>query len=156
MTDSLKAPKMKMNNSERLVAAIVSLLHAFAGFVAPCIGANADYCTVTNLWWNGYKTNVLAIAESRLEANTNDIVGIVLKLEYDLSFTYLDDLTNSFPRALDVASRIRTPSFSALYDVSLGQVKGIVYSTNDDCEVNFSATGLSNLIRTPAVRGSTR
>ena len=116
MTDSLKAPQMKMNNSERLVAAIVSPLLAFVGFVAPCIGANADYCTVTNMCWNGAKTNILAIAESRLAANTNDIVGIVLKLEYDLSFSYLDDFTNNIPKAIKVASGVHTPNFAELYN----------------------------------------
>ena len=80
------------------------------------IGFCGDYSTVTNLWWNGYKTNVLAIAESRLEANTNDIVGIMLKLEYYFSFTYRDDFTNNIPKAIEVAAKVHTPNFSAVFD----------------------------------------
>ena len=94
--------------------AIVSLLA-----IVPVLASATEYpsyASVTNLWWNGYKTNVLAIAESRLEANTNDIVGIVLKLEYDLSFSYLDDFTNNIQKAINIASHIHTPNFSATFD----------------------------------------
>ena len=94
--------------------AIVSLLA-----IVPVLASATEYpsyASVTNMWWNGYKTNVLAIAESRLEANTNDIVGIMLKLEYYFSFTYRDDFTNNIPKAIEVAAKVHTPNFSAVFD----------------------------------------
>ena len=63
--------------------------------IAGSSSAQTDlYSTVTNLWWEGPKTNILAIAEERLAANTNDIVGIILKTEYDISFSPATVLSN--------------------------------------------------------------
>ena len=45
-----------------------------------------NFVLVTNLWYQGSKSNVLAIAEQRLAANPNDLAGLVLKMEYDFSF----------------------------------------------------------------------
>ena len=42
------------------------------------------HTNVTNLWYQGYKTNVLAIANERLSQNTNDIAGLILKAEFQL------------------------------------------------------------------------
>ena len=42
---------------------------------------NNFYANVTNLWYQGYKSNVLNIANARLAANTNDIAGLILKAE---------------------------------------------------------------------------
>ena len=38
------------------------------------------YANVTNLWYQGNKTNVLAIANARLAQNSNDIAGLILNL----------------------------------------------------------------------------
>ena len=93
--------------------ALLVLVAAMLAF-APHARAQADlYSTVTNLWWNGPKTNLLALAEQRLAADTNDIVGIVLKTEYDISFSRASVLSNSFRRVLSVGAGVRTPAFSA-------------------------------------------
>ena len=48
--------------------ALLVLVAAMLAF-APHARAQADlYSTVTNLWWNGPKTNLLALAEQRLAA----------------------------------------------------------------------------------------
>jgi len=44
------------------------------------------YTNVTNLWYQGYKSNVLNIATARLAVNTNDIAGLILKAEYHFAF----------------------------------------------------------------------
>ncbi len=54
-----------------------------------------NFALVTNLWYQGYKTNVLAIAEQRLAANSNDLAGLVLKMEYDFSFLNFSSISNS-------------------------------------------------------------
>ena len=83
------------------------------------------YSTVTNLWWEGPKTNILAIAEERLAANTNDIVGIVLKTEYDISFSPATVLSNSFRRVLAVGAEVDTPAFAAAYPRIAWNVSGM-------------------------------
>ena len=54
-----------------------------------------NFALVTNLWYQGYKTNVLAIAEQRLAANSNDLAGLVLKMEYDFSFLNFSNISNN-------------------------------------------------------------
>lgn len=86
------------------------------------------YATVTNLWWNGPKTNILAIAEDRLAANGDDIVGIVLKAEYDISFSRAPALSNSLRRVLAVGAGIDTPAFAAAYPRIAWNVSGMFVS----------------------------
>ena len=94
--------------------------------IAGSSSAQTDlYSTVTNLWWEGPKTNILAIAEERLAANTNDIVGIVLKTEYDISFSPATVLSNSFRRVLAVGAEVDTPAFAAAYPRIAWNVSGM-------------------------------
>ena len=62
-----------------------------------------NFALVTNLWYQGYKTNVLAIAEQRLAANSNDLAGLVLKMEYDLEFSNDSSLSNNVAMFLSAA-----------------------------------------------------
>ena len=64
------------------------------------------FSNVTNLWFQGHKSNVLAIAEERLACNSNDIAGLILRLEYDLEFTNLASLSNSVLRTIECATNI--------------------------------------------------
>lgn len=69
------------------------------------------FTNVTNLWYQGRKSNVLAIAEQRLVHNGNDMAGLLLKMEYDLEFEF-DDLlgvSNSIQRVIDGFKTINTP-----------------------------------------------
>ena len=69
------------------------------------------YTNVTNLWYQGYKTNVLKIAEQRLAINTNDIAGLILKANYELEFYEGGDLSNAFFRVIQVGDTITTTNF---------------------------------------------
>ena len=62
-----------------------------------------NFVLVTNLWYQGYKTNVLSIAEERLLANSNDLAGLVLKMEYDLEFSNDSSLSNNVVTLLSAA-----------------------------------------------------
>ena len=102
--------------------AIAAVLVTLAGSSS----AQTDlYSTVTNLWWEGPKTNILAIAEERLAANTNDIVGIVLKTEYDISFSPASVISNSFRRFLSVGAMIDSPAFCLAYPRTAWNVSGM-------------------------------
>ena len=69
------------------------------------------HTNVTNLWYQGYKTNVLAIAHTRLLANSNDIAGLVLKAEYNLEFYKVGDISNAYLRVIQVGDTITTTNF---------------------------------------------
>ena len=74
---------------------------------------NLDFfANVTNLWYQGRKSNVLAIAEERLSANAEDAAGLLLRLEYDLEFLNVDRLSNSVLRVKSAFTPIEAPSLS--------------------------------------------
>lgn len=72
---------------------------------------------VTALWYTGQKTNVLNIAEQRLQVNSNDIAGLILKMEYEIAFLQLDSVSNTMERILDVGPTIKTTNFATMYTV---------------------------------------
>lgn len=67
---------------------------AFPAFAQTNALTADSFVLVTNLWYQGYKTNVLAIAEERLNANSNDLAGLVLKMEYDFAFMNASCISN--------------------------------------------------------------
>ena len=69
------------------------------------------YTNVTNLWYQGYKTNVLAIANERLAANSNDIAGLILKAEYHFAFSEMEAISNAYLRVIKVGDTITTTNF---------------------------------------------
>lgn len=83
------------------------LIVAFSSSFQLCAQTNQppldSFALVTNLWYQGYKTNVLAIAEQRLAANSNDLAGLVLKMEYDLEFSNDSSLSNNVAVFLSAA-----------------------------------------------------
>ena len=80
---------------------LIATAHVVAD--APSLG---DFTTVTNLWYEGHKSNVLAIAEQRLAANSNDLAGLILKMEYDLEFMNVSNYSNGIIRVLEVSRSI--------------------------------------------------
>jgi len=81
-----------------------------------CARAQTNFYTnVTNLWYQGYKSNVLDIANARLAQNTNDIAGLILKMEYSIAFSEMSEISNSFWRVFNVGDTITTTNFSAVY-----------------------------------------
>jgi len=92
-------------------------------FMLAVVGGNAIFAqtnfhtNVTNLWYQGYKTNVLAIANARLTINSNDIAGLILKAEYDLAFLELDTISNSFQRVIQIGDTITTTNFVKRFEI---------------------------------------
>ena len=69
------------------------------------------YTNVTNLWYQGYKSNVLEIAEQRLSVNTNDIAGLILKVNYHIAFCERAAYSNAFLRVIQVGDTVMTTNF---------------------------------------------
>jgi len=70
------------------------------------------YTNVTNLWWKGYKSNVLNIANARLAINSNDIAGLILKAEYYFEFYEVENISNAYLRVMQVGDTITTTNFA--------------------------------------------
>jgi hypothetical protein len=70
---------------------------------------------VSGLWLAGHKSNVLAIANARLAQNTNDIAGLLLKMEYEEEFLQLSQVSNTIDRVIQVGGTITLPKFSTQY-----------------------------------------
>ncbi len=77
---------------------------------------------VSSLWYSGQKSNVLSIAEQRLQQNTNDIVGLILKMEYEIEFLQLNQATNTMERVLQVGSSITSCNFAVCYPKLAGSI----------------------------------
>ena len=80
--------------------------------LTPISHASPYYATITNEWWQGRQTNVLAMAESRLAANTNDIAGLLMKASYDFDFADSPTLSNTLVRVLAAGTHVTTPAFT--------------------------------------------
>lgn len=75
-----------------------------------------NFTLVTNLWYNGYKTEVLAIADQRLAVNSNDLAGLVLKMEYDFSFVNTQTISNDMLNVIAVAGTITNEQVKLHYN----------------------------------------
>ena len=65
-----------------------------------------NFTLVTNLWFNGYKTNVLTIAEQRLAANPNDLAGLIIRMDFNFEFSNEECFSNDIYSVMSVASAI--------------------------------------------------
>jgi len=99
-------------------------------------GQTNFYEQVSQLWLSGQKTNVLNIAEQRLQQNTNDIAGLILKMEYQIEFCDLSGVTNTMQKVLTAGGGITSSNFVALFPSITGSVHHLLtmiplYPTNE-------------------------
>ena len=73
------------------------------------------YTNVTNLWYQGHKSNVLEIAEQRLNINSNDMPGLLIKLAYEEAFLHLGTISNSLNNVIVAGGAITNANFKACY-----------------------------------------
>ncbi len=74
-----------------------------------------NFHAVTNDWYNGNFSNVYELAQMRLAANSNDVVGAYLMLDWDFRFSGTVAVSNSISRVLDVSMMVQNPVFSNAY-----------------------------------------
>jgi len=74
------------------------------------------------MWLAGQKAQVYSIATNRLAANTNDIAGLVLKMEYELAFVDLGNLTNTMQKVVSIGSSINTTNFAQIFPQLQGEI----------------------------------
>jgi hypothetical protein len=95
---------------------MLATLAALACF-AQTWGQTNFYEQVSSMWYSGNKTGVLSIAEQRLQQNTNDIAGLLLKLEYEVEFLQLSNVTNTMRQALIAGETFAGTNFTQVYPV---------------------------------------
>ena len=81
----------------------------------PVLAQTNFYNQVSQMWLAGQKAQVYSIATNRLAANTNDIAGLVLKMEYELAFVDLGNLTNTMQKVVSIGSSINTTNFAQIF-----------------------------------------
>ena len=87
------------------------LTSAMIALSSTCHAQMNFHTNVTNLWFQGNKSNVLEIAEQRLTVNTNDIAGLVLKFEFEVEFIEFLSISNTAHRVLAVGETIASVNF---------------------------------------------
>ena len=93
---------------------VASMLSAAALSASAAPTAN-DFHSVTNDWWNGHYTNVCELAQQRLAADTNDLVGAHIMWEYDICFSDFAAMSNSTLRLMRVADAVTLPAYTNRY-----------------------------------------
>ena len=95
------------------LASIIIALPAFALAVP-----SADtYHAVTNDWYQGNWTNVYELAQQRLAANTNDIVGAYIMKDYDIMFSGFSEMSNSIQRLIRAGELITLPAYTNMFPI---------------------------------------
>jgi hypothetical protein len=89
--------------------------------VVACVGiAQAQtnfYTNVTNLWYQGDKSNVFALANARLTQNSNDIAGLILKMECQCAWLDLPQVSNSILRVIQIGDSVTTSNFVQKFQI---------------------------------------
>ena len=110
----------------KIVVLLSSLAFAFAANAAT---NSWSYASITNMWYEGpNRSNVLAIANSRLAANSNDVVGLVLKTTWHMSYGGVDEFTNTAMRAVTQCASITNSVVRQNYVLFTNDISVIIQS----------------------------
>ena len=120
-----------MKRTRFALAALIALAGAIEAF-----GQTNFYEQVSSMWYSGNKTGVLSIAEQRLQQNTNDMAGLILKMDYQIEFVELDAVSNTMQRVIDVGSQVATTHFAAAFSLVQSDINHLLqmlplYPTNE-------------------------
>ncbi len=69
-----------------------------------------NFHAVTNDWYNGNFSNVYELAQMRLAANSNDVAGAFIMMEWDTCFSDFSAMSNSVNRLIRSADLITSPA----------------------------------------------
>jgi hypothetical protein len=82
---------------------------------------------VSSLWLSGQKTNVLSIATNRLVVNSNDMAGLILKMEYEIAFLDFPEVTNTMQQVLTQGGLITTTNFAQCFEGTSRGINHLLY-----------------------------
>lgn len=93
----------------------IAILFTFSASMAL---ASVTFDNFTNLWYTAQFSNVLAVANQRLAANTNDIAGVLMKASWDFEFLEPSDISNALARVIQVGNTCHLPSFTNVFETT--------------------------------------
>lgn len=73
------------------------------------------YANVSGMWLEGRKAEVYAMAQQRLTADTNDVAGLCLKMEYEVAFLDFANVTNTMARFLQQGAAVTSEHFAVQF-----------------------------------------
>jgi hypothetical protein len=94
---------------------------------------------ISKIWLYGNKIDVLNIANKRLQKTPNDIVGLLIKMEYELAFLQLDQAKDTIDKIIVVGTTIKTKNFSKNYTKFKNEILFIKDSMNNYPKDKFIA-----------------
>jgi hypothetical protein len=109
---------------------ILSLFFVFFVLAAQCVvraDESPDSFTsyIGQQWWIGKKREVLAVAESRLRVNPNDLASLLVCFDYASSYMDLAMVKDLIPRIRTAAAKINTPNFRTHREIVYRDMKAI-------------------------------
>lgn len=96
---------------KRLATAAIALSIVLSAYAVP---TENTFTAVTNDWYVGRWTNVLELAQTRLAANSNDLVGAHLVVSYDVLFSDIPAISNSVTRLIGAMDASSEPAMTNL------------------------------------------
>lgn len=94
---------------------LVILLFELCATTCAAMSSNS-VVAVTNDWRQGNFSNVLSLAQFRYSNNTNDVVAAYLLLNYDMAFSYSEQISNSIDRVIGTSRLVTNIEFRAFSD----------------------------------------
>lgn len=73
------------------------------------------YANVSGMWLEGRKSEVYQMAQQRLAADTNDVAGLCLKMEYEVAFLDFANVSNTMVRFLQQGAAVTSEHFAAQF-----------------------------------------
>ncbi len=110
----------------KYIASLAFLFLSLIACVVAEVPALGDFTTVTNLWYEGHKSNVLAIAEQRLSINSNDLAGAIMMFDYDLEFSNEGNYSNDVRRILSSTNNLPIGTFVNNIDLVSATLNGFL------------------------------
>ena len=86
-------------------------------------GSTPFSTNINNMWLSGNKAAVLALANQRLQKNSNDIAGLLLTLEYQAAFFDITNFNVTANKVIAVGGGITTKNFAAAYPALKGSLQ---------------------------------
>lgn len=91
-------------------AVVVFLVIALCSFASV---ADAGYFAYLTNSWASCRSNVLVEANARMATNSNDIVGAILRLEWDMAYGNNMSYSNAYARVVSIGEGISNSHFRA-------------------------------------------
>lgn len=88
-----------------------------ASLLTSALAQTNFYEQVSSLWFSGDKQGVLDIANQRLAQNSNDLAGLLLKLEYEIEFLQTNNIPSTITRIMEVGGVYTGENFAQQFPV---------------------------------------